>query len=73
MAIKYARVFSDLPILPGVALDGIDADFWRGLEARYRRLWHGKRMAEHFTDRTAGWRIARLDGRLCTMYIHLIG
>lgn len=69
MAIKSERVFSDLPILPGEVLDGIDADFWRGLGSR---CWTAlaRQRDWGFADRTAGRRIARLDGRLHTMYIH---
>ena len=69
MAIKRERGFSDLPILPSEVLDGIDADFWRGLEARCRTALARQR-DWGFADRTAGCRIMRFDNRVGTMYIH---
>lgn len=69
VAYKPERVFSDLPILPGAALDGIDADFWSGLGSRYRTALARQR-DWGFADRTASSRIMRFDNRLGMMYIH---
>ena len=68
MVIKPERVFLELPIPPGAAWDGIDADFWRGLGSRCRTALAWQR-DWGFADRTAGCRIARLDNCRRTMYI----